>query len=267
MLEIENVSFYYSDLKAIDNLSLTIHKGSFVAIVGRNGCGKSTLAKLMNAIFLPNEGKIFVDGLDTVENPLAVKRKVGMVFQNPDNQIVALTVEEDVAFGLENIGYPSEKMQSRIDWALDVVGLGGFQKRSTDSLSGGQKQRLAIAGIFALNPDYIVLDEPTSMLDPEGRNEVLNVVKDLRNSKTIIYITHNLDEILSADMVVVMDDGKIVTHGAPLEILLDDEIKKHGLLPPELLTIQQCLIKKGFIDRYYLTFEELNKNIKTGARR
>ena len=264
MLKIENVSFYYDKIQALKNINLEIEKGEFIAIAGRNGCGKSTLAKLMNGIFSPSSGKVLVDGIDTSKEPLKVKRKVGMVFQNPDNQIVALTVEEDVAFGLENIGYPSEKMQERIDWALEVVGLQGFQKKSTDSLSGGQKQRLAIAGIFALNPDYIVLDEPTSMLDPQGRNEILKIVEKLRKTKTIIYITHHLDEIISADRMIVMDNGRIMIEGKPVEILTKAHIKKYGLIKPELLTTQECLIKKGYLDRFYSTYEEIEKNIKWG---
>ncbi len=266
MLKIDNLSFSYGNLKALNSLNLVIEKGQFVAIIGRNGCGKSTLAKLMNAIYLPGEGDVVVDSINTKDDNLKIKRKVGMVFQNPDNQIVALTVEEDVAFGLENIGYPSDKMQERIDWALDTVGLSGFQKRSTDSLSGGQKQRLAIAGIFALNPDYIILDEPTSMLDPEGREEILKVVNDLRKSKTIIYITHNLDEVVSADTVFVMDGGKIVMKGKPLELFLNKNIEKHGLVIPEILSVQKCLMEHKIIDRFYLTREELEKNIKTGDK-
>ncbi len=264
MLSIEQVSFYYNKIRALNEISLNIKKGEFVAITGRNGCGKSTLAKLMNGILYPSKGRVKVDGIDTLEEPLKVKRKVGMVFQNPDNQIVALTVEEDVAFGLENIGYPTEKMQERIDWALEVVGLEGFQKRSTDSLSGGQKQRLAIAGIFALNPDYIVLDEPTSMLDPEGRNGVLKIVNKLKKSKTIIYITHNLEEIISADRMIVMDNGSIVIDDIPINILMKKDIKKYGLLTPEFLTTQKCLIEKGYLDKFYSTYEEVEKNIRLG---
>jgi energy-coupling factor transport system ATP-binding protein len=264
MIEIKNVYFNYGEIKALEDLNLEINKGEFIGILGRNGCGKSTLAKLIDAIEVPSKGEIYVDGLLTSEDSLKIKRKVGMVFQNPDNQIVALTVEEDVAFGLENIGYPTEKMQERIDWALEAVGLQGFQKRSTDSLSGGQKQRLAIAGIIALNPDYIVLDEPTSMLDPEGREELLRVIKSLRNTKTIIYITHNLEEIITADKVYVMDSGKVAMEGKPLDILMDKEIESHGLLLPEFISYQKCLIENNFLDRIYSSYEEIEKNIKLG---
>jgi energy-coupling factor transport system ATP-binding protein len=264
MIKIENLYFNYENIEALKNLNLEIKKGEFIGIVGRNGCGKSTLAKLIDAIEFPSEGKIYIDDILTSEDSLKVKRKVGMVFQNPDNQIVALTVEEDVAFGLENIGYPTEKMQERIDWALEAVGLQGFQKRSTDSLSGGQKQRLAIAGIIALNPDYIILDEPTSMLDPEGREELLRVVKSLRKTKTIIYITHNLEEIITADKVYVMDDGEVVMEGKPLDVLMDERIRNHGLLLPEFISYQKCLIENNLLDRIYSSYEELEKNIKLG---
>ena len=216
---INNATFGYKATKGnttivLDNINLSIDKGDFVAILGKNGCGKSTLAKHMNGIIVPNSGKVTVDGLDSSEesNAYEIRKKVGLVFQNPDNQIVASVVEEDVAFGPENLGVEPSEIRKRVDEALKIVGMDDYKKSSTYKLSGGQKQRVAIAGVLAMNSDCIVLDEPTSMLDPVGRAEVINTIIKLNKEKntTIILITHYMEEALLASKVVIMDEGKII---------------------------------------------------------
>ena len=223
-IEIRHLAYSYPDEQAnehvvFQDLSLDIEQGSFVAVLGHNGCGKSTLAKHLNAILLPEGGTVTVYGLDTKqeENLLAIRQQVGMVFQNPDNQIVSNVVEEDVAFAPENLGVPSEEIRRRVDEALEAVGMAAYKKHAPHLLSGGQKQRVAIAGVLAMRPKTIVLDEPTAMLDPQGRQEVVSIVEKLSREQniTVILITHHMDEAICADRVIAMDDGKIIADGAP----------------------------------------------------
>ncbi|MBO4391861.1 MAG: energy-coupling factor transporter ATPase [Clostridia bacterium] len=220
LIEFQNVSFRYTEGRRdiLKNLSLSVEAGDFVAVLGHNGSGKSTLAKHINAILLPTEGKVTVAGLDTsVEDNLpAIRRTAGMVFQNPDNQIIATMVEEDVAFALENLGVPHDEMVKRVDEALDSVGMLEFKKYATTKLSGGQKQRIAIAGVTAMRPDIIVFDEPTAMLDPQGREDVINIAKKLNEQGiTVIYITHYMEEAAQAKRIVVLNDGEILLDGTP----------------------------------------------------
>ncbi len=220
LIEFQNVCFRYTEGRRdiLKNLSLSVEAGDFVAVLGHNGSGKSTLAKHINAILLPTEGKVTVAGLDTsVEDNLpAIRRTAGMVFQNPDNQIIATMVEEDVAFALENLGVPHDEMVKRVDEALDSVGMLEFKKYATTKLSGGQKQRIAIAGVTAMRPDIIVFDEPTAMLDPQGREDVINIAKKLNEQGiTVIYITHYMEEAAQAKRIVVLNDGEILLDGTP----------------------------------------------------
>ena len=218
-ISVENLSFHYSESREIlKNVSIDIEEGDFVAILGHNGSGKSTLAKHFNAILLPSEGRVLVDGLDTSkdENISKIRRTVGMVFQNPDNQIIATVVEEDVAFALENLGVPRDEMIKRVDEALDTVGMLKYKKHSTTQLSGGQKQRIAIAGVLAMQPKIIVLDEPTAMLDPQGREDVVETVKRLNEQGiTVIYITHYMEEAAQSKRVIVLNEGEILIDGTP----------------------------------------------------
>ena len=235
----------------LDGVSLEIEEGSFVAVLGHNGCGKSTLAKHMNAVLLPVGGKVWVDGMDTSDEDLLleVRRRVGMVFQNPDNQIVANVVEEDVAFGPENLGVPTEDIQRRVAAALKAVGMEDFTLHAPHHLSGGQKQRIAIAGIIAMEPACIVLDESTAMLDPLGRREVLDTVRKLNREKgiTIVLITHHMDEAAMADRVVVMDSGSVVMDGAPKEVLVRvEELRAIGLAAPHTVELLHGLRQDGF---------------------
>ena len=234
----------------LDRISLTIEPGSFVAILGHNGSGKSTLAKHFNAILLPSGGKVWVSGLDTADEArlLDIRRQVGMVFQNPDNQIVASVVEEDVAFGPENLGVPPQEIRRRVDAALSTVGMEGYATRAPHLLSGGQKQRVAIAGVIAMEPACIVLDEATAMLDPVGRREVLSTVKKLNREKgiTVVLITHHMDEAAQADRLVVMHDGRIVRDGPPAQVFQDvDGLRALGLEVPESVALMYELRKSG----------------------
>ena len=222
----------------LDRISLTIEPGSFVAILGHNGSGKSTLAKHFNAILLPTDGKVYVDGMDTAdeERLLDIRRRVGMVFQNPDNQIVASVVEEDVAFAPENLGVPPEEIRRRVDDALKAVGMYEYREHAPHLLSGGQKQRIAIAGVIAMQPRCIVLDEPTAMLDPIGRSEVLKTIKELNRASgvTVVLITHHMDEAAQADRLVVMAKGRVVADGTPKDVFQRvEELKAVGLTVPE----------------------------------
>lgn len=251
IIEIENVKFKYdkeSDY-AVDGVSLNVKKGEFTAIIGRNGSGKSTLAKLINSILLPTEGKIFVKGMDTSDDSKLwdIRQTAGMVFQNPDNQLVATIVEEDIAFGPENQGVEPAEIRKRVDDALNAVGMYEYRKRPPHLLSGGQKQRIAIAGILALNSDCIILDEPTAMLDPSGRTEVMETLRKLhKQGKTILLITHYMDEAVQTDRVVIMDKGNIKLDGTPKEVFRNvDEIKKFGLDVPQVTELAQELIKEG----------------------
>ena len=234
----------------LDGIDLTIEPGSFVAILGHNGSGKSTLAKHFNAILLPSGGKVWVSGLDTADEArlLDIRRQVGMVFQNPDNQIVASVVEEDVAFGPENLGVPPQEIRRRVDAALSTVGMEGYATRAPHLLSGGQKQRVAIAGVIAMEPACIVLDEATAMLDPVGRREVLSTVKKLNREKgiTVVLITHHMDEAAQADRIVVMHDGRIVRDGPPARVFQDVEgLRALGLEVPETVGLMYELRQAG----------------------
>ena len=236
---------------ALDGVDLTIEAGSFVVILGHNGSGKSTLAKHFNAVLLPSGGQVLVDGLDSSleENLLEVRRRVGMVFQNPDNQIVANVVEEDVAFGPENLGVPSQEIRQRVDSALKAVGMEKFALHAPHMLSGGQKQRIAIAGVIAMEPKCIVLDESTAMLDPSGRQEVLDTITKLNREKgiTVVLITHHMNEAAYADRVVVMDHGKVAMDGTPSEILTRvDALRNLGLTAPQTVLLLDGLRRSGW---------------------
>ena len=238
-------------VQALRGVDLTIEQGSFVVILGHNGSGKSTLAKHMNAVLLPEGGRVWVSGMDTSDEALLleIRRRVGMVFQNPDNQIVANVVEEDVAFGPENLGVPTEEIQKRVAAALKAVGMEEFTLHAPHHLSGGQKQRVAIAGIIAMEPACIVLDEATAMLDPLGRREVLDTVKRLNCEKgiTIVLITHHMDEAAMSGRVVVMNDGKVVMDGTPEEVLVRvEELRAIGLAAPHTVELLHGLRQDGF---------------------
>lgn len=265
IISAENLSFYYSDpaveeegegecrVDVFDGLNVSVEKGSFTVILGHNGCGKSTLAKHMNAILLPCGGKMYSAGIDTAdENRLfEIRRHVGMVFQNPDNQIVASVVEEDVAFALENMGVPQAEMRKRVDDALKAVGMYEYREHSPSQLSGGQKQRIAIAGIIAMRPDCIVLDEPTAMLDPAGRSEVMKTIRRLNRESgiTVVLITHYMDEAAQADRVIVMDKGKIILDNTPSEVFSHVELlRKVGLDVPQATQLMFMMNKAGFSD-------------------
>ena len=244
LIEFQNVSFSYGTdegeerVDVIENLNLNIEKGSFTAVLGHNGSGKSTLAKLTNGILFPQQGKVLVDGSETKpdDSIFDIRKKVGMVFQNPDNQIVASIVEEDVAFGVENLGVPPQECRRRVDEAMKTVGIYEQRLKATHKLSGGQKQRVAVAGIIAMKPECIVLDEPTAMLDPSGRAEVLETIKKLNKEDgiTVVLITHYMDEAVQADRVVVMDGGQIVMDDTPQNVFAKvDEVKSYGLDVPQ----------------------------------
>lgn len=235
---------------AVDHLSFQVNKGEFVAILGHNGSGKSTLAKHINAILLPGEGAVYVDGIDTSDKKMLweVRQRAGMVFQNPDNQIVQNVVEEDVGFGPENLGVPTEEIWERVEDSLKKVGMLRNRKESPNNLSGGQKQRVAIAGVLAMKPKCIVFDESTAMLDPVGRREVLKAVKEINKKEdiTILWITHYMDEVTEADRVLVMNEGKLVMAGTPKEIFArTDELKSYHLDVPQVTELASELRKKG----------------------
>ena len=246
-ISVQNVTFQYesqddsdtvSKKQVLNDISLTIKKGEFVAILGHNGSGKSTIAKHLNAMLLPSSGKVYIDGMDTADEKLTydIRRKVGLVLQNPDNQLVASIVEEDVAFGPENLGIPSEEIRERVDEALKAVDMYDYRLHAPHKLSGGQKQRIAIAGIIAMKPDCIVLDEPTAMLDPKGRQEVMDTILKLNreNGITIVMITHYMEEAVLADKVFVIDNGRMLTSGVPREVFSQVELlKKHRLDVPQ----------------------------------
>lgn len=237
--------------QVFDGLSLEIEKGSFTAILGHNGCGKSTLAKHFNAILLPCGGKVYVDGLDTSDekNLFNVRKKAGMVFQNPDNQIVAAIVEDEVAFAPENLGVEPAEIRKRVDECLKTVGMAKYARSSSAGLSGGQKQRLAIASILAMQPEYIILDEPTAMLDPQGRKEVISTIKMLNREKsmTVVLITHYMDEAVQADRVIVMNKGKIIMDNTPKKVFSHvDELKSLGLDVPQVTELVHLLKQNGF---------------------
>lgn len=236
--------------RAIDHVNLEIEEGSFVAVLGHNGSGKSTLAKQINGILLPTEGTVWVSGMDTTDEERLwdVRKTAGMVFQNPDNQIIGNVVEEDVGFGPENIGVPTEEIWKRVDRSLQAVGMTMYRKKSPNRLSGGQKQRVAIAGVMAMKPKCIVLDEPTAMLDPNGRREVIRTVRALNQAEgiTVILITHYMEEVIDADRVIVMDDGRIVMDGTPREIFSQVEtLNRYRLDVPQVTELAWELKKRG----------------------
>ena len=236
--------------RAIDGVDIDVPQGSFVASLGHNGSGKSTLAKHMNAILVPTGGTMWVDGRDTKDpNELwNIRQSAGMVFQNPDNQIIGTVVEEEVGFGPENLGVPTDEIWKRVENSLRAVGMLERRKDSPNKLSGGQKQRVAIAGVIAMEPKCIVLDEPTAMLDPNGRKEVIEAVEQLRKEKnvTVILITHYMEEVIDADQVFVMDEGHVVMHGTPKEIFSRvDELKKYRMDVPQVTMLADALIQKG----------------------
>ena len=255
ILKTENLTFRYTTAEGaaptvLDGLTLSVRRGEFVAVLGHNGSGKSTLAKHFNAILLPSGGKAYVDGMDTCDENLLldIRRRVGMVFQNPDNQIVASVVEEDVAFGPENLGVPSEEIRARVDSALAAVGMTEYARHAPHLLSGGQKQRVAIAGVLAMRPECIVLDEPPAMLDPAGRREVLDTVKRLNREQgiTVVLITHHMDEAAQADRLIVMHDGHIMADDSPEQVFQNvDGLRSLGLEVPEPVALLYELRQAG----------------------
>ncbi|MBP3938146.1 MAG: energy-coupling factor transporter ATPase [Clostridia bacterium] len=260
IIKFDNVSFAYKAIAdddemaataVVDGFSLDVPEGQFLAVLGHNGCGKSTIAKLMNGILVPDSGKVTVDGMSTSDDEkiIDIRRTVGMVFQNPDNQIVATIVEDDVAFGPENLGVPPEEIRKRVDDALEAVGMYEFRGREPHRLSGGQKQRVAIAGVIAMNTKCVVMDEPTAMLDPHGRQEVMDAIRMLNKERgiTVVLITHYMDEAVKADRVVVMDKGKIVLDGEPRMVFKNvEKLKALGLDVPQATELAYRLRKSGF---------------------
>lgn len=274
-VKFENVKFSYrEDGKdpALNGVTLCIEEGQFVAVLGMNGSGKSTLAKLINALLIPFSGKVEVFGMDTSDEKktFEIRKNAGMVFQNPDNQTVASIVEDDVAFGPENIGVPREEIGKRIDFALDAVGMQEFRKSTPARLSGGQKQRIAIAGVLAILPKIMILDESTAMLDPRGRREVMDVVRRLNREKrmTVILITHFMDEALQADRAIVMHRGEVVMDGAPEEIFArSDELETYNLTLPRAAYVCKKLQEAGMPVRNAFTAEELAEGICESLRK
>ena len=253
-IELIGVSYSYrvgegQTVLALRNVSFSAERGEFVALTGMNGSGKSTLAKLLNGLFVPSAGDVLIEGINTrdEERTFDVRRKAGMVFQNPDNQMVATVIEDDVAFGPENVGIPREEIVERVDWALAAVGMNEFRTCSASKLSGGQKQRVAIAGVLAMKPDIIIFDESTSMLDPEGRAEIMDVAKKLNDSGiTVISITHNMDEAAQADRVIVLRKGRVALDGTPAEVFASPEVEACGLALPPATEIARMLTERGF---------------------
>ncbi|WP_293719186.1 energy-coupling factor transporter ATPase [uncultured Phascolarctobacterium sp.] len=272
IIEVKNLTHIYTDsenkeIKALDGINLEIRQGEFVAVIGANGSGKSTLARHFNALQRPSEGACLIEGMDTTveENLWNIRQHVGMVFQNPDNQIVAAIVEEDVAFGPENIGVPTAEIRTRVDAALAAVGMSDYARHAPHLLSGGQKQRVAIAGVLALEPKCIVLDEPTAMLDPQGRKEIVTTVKKLNREKgiTVVYITHYMEEALQADRIIVMGEGKIQMQGTPKEVFSHvRELYTLGLEAPLAAKVADDLRQSGLgLQQGIITNEELAESI------
>ena len=269
LIEIQNVSYAYEDaaVKALNNVSLTINDGEFVAVVGHNGSGKSTLAKHLNALLLPTEGKVLVDGMDTADeaDTLSIRQRVGMVFQNPDNQLVTTIVEEDVAFGPENIGVPGNEIRARVDRALAAVGMEKYAHSAPNMLSGGQKQRIAIAGMLAMQPKVLVLDEATAMLDPKGRRDIIDLVTKLHkeNGITVVMITQYMEEVIGADRVAVMSGGELILEGTPKEVFSQDELlHKHRLDVPVMQQLANRLNAHGAnLPKSILSVEEMAQAI------
>ena len=271
MIEVKHVTFEYTDedvtFTVLKDLSLTIEEGSFTVILGHNGSGKSSLAKLMNGLYKPTSGEVIVDGIGTLDEKteIEVKRRVGLVFQNPDNQLVASIVEEDVAFGPENLGVPPFEIRERVDTALKAVDMYDYRESAPHHLSGGQKQRIAIAGIIAMEPKYIVLDEPTAMLDPKGRAEIISTIHKLNREHgiTVVLITHFMEEAENADRVIVLNDGEIVADNTPKEIFSDVELLKSvGLSVPQTTELLYRLNQNGFgVKTSALSIEEAANEI------
>lgn len=264
IIEIKNLSFQYegSSKKVLKNLNIDIKEGEFICVLGHNGSGKSTLAKLINAQYIPTEGDILVGNMNTKDddNLWNIREMCGMVFQNPDNQLVATIVEEDVAFGPENLGVPREELRKRVDECLELVGMSEYKRHSPALLSGGQKQRIAIAGILAMNPKCLLMDEPTAMLDPQGRKDILDTVLNLREmGKTIIHITHYMEECVNADRIIVINEGNVVLEGTPREVFSNVvQMKEIGLDVPEPTEISYLLNKSNInVRRDVLTVDEL----------
>lgn len=267
MIKLENATYEYKsneeEFMALKGINLEIKKGEFLVVLGHNGSGKSTLAKLINALLLPTSGKVYVNGMDTTDEEKIwdIRRTAGMVFQNPDNQIVATIVEEDVAFGPENQGVEPKEIRERVDKALGIVEMTKYKKHAPHLLSGGQKQRIAIAGVLAMNPECIILDEPTAMLDPTGRSEVMETVRKLNKEqkKTIVHITHYMEEAVEADRIVVMEEGQIVMEGTPRQVFSQvDKMKELGLDVPQVTELAHELRKEGIdVPEDILTVEEL----------
>lgn len=277
VINTQNLEFAYTSVddegnevkgdNVINNVTLSIEKGSFVAVLGHNGSGKSTLAKHFNAILLPTGGKVYVCGMDTAEEErlFDIRSRVGMVFQNPDNQLVATIVEEDVAFALENLGVEPNEIRRRVDEALQAVGMYEYRNHSAHQLSGGQKQRVAVAGVIAMEPECIVMDEPTAMLDPKGRREVMETIKRLNKERgiTVVLITHYMDEAAKSDRIVVMDKGKLVLDGTPKDVFHNvEKIRKIGLDVPQATELGYLLNNNGYkIDDKILTEDEIVKAV------
>ena len=274
IIEFKNVTFRYDNdeegvilAPAVKDFSLSINEGEFIAILGHNGSGKSTLAKLANGLLLPESGTVLVDGMDTKdeEKDIEIKKTVGVVFQNPDNQIVATIVEEDVAFGPENLGIEPAEIRRRVDESLKIVGMYEYRKHGPHKLSGGQKQRVAIAGIIAMEPRCIILDEPTAMLDPEGRRDVMNAIKRLNRELgiTVVFITHYMEEACEADRIIVMDDSRLLLDGTPKEVFADtDKIRSIGLDVPQTCLLAKMLKNDGInLKNDLLSIDELVENI------
>ena len=260
IIKTENLTFSYDQLPAetptkivLRGLNIEIEKGTFVAVLGHNGSGKSTLAKHFNAILLPQGGHVYVSGIDTVNDEmlLEIRRRVGMVFQNPDNQIVASVVEEDVAFAPENLGCPPDEIRRRVNESLIIVGMYEYREHAPHLLSGGQKQRIAIAGVLAMEPECIVFDEPTAMLDPRGRESIVRIIRDLRDNHgvTVVLITHHMEEAIDADRIIVMRGGEVFMDGTPREIFCDvEKLRQTGLDVPETAALLYELRQDGFTD-------------------
>lgn len=264
-ISLDNVSYAYKagdeKIGGVRHVNLSIEEGSFVVILGKNGSGKSTLSKLINGFLVPDEGKVTVDGIDVADESqvFEIRQRVGMVFQNPDNQMVASIIEDDIAFGPENLGVPSEEIRRRVDWALDAVGMSEYRNHTPFKLSGGQKQRIAIAAILAMLPGAVIFDESTSMLDPAGRKEVLEVIKKLNrdNGMTVLLVTHYMDEAVDADKVVVMADGEIVGIGTPEEVFGNHSVIERANIDMPVATKVAYMLKDEFPLGAPLTDEEL----------
>ncbi|MBQ3331477.1 MAG: energy-coupling factor transporter ATPase [Ruminococcus sp.] len=275
-ISVQNVTFQYDTQKegrlVLDDVSFDVRQGEFVALLGHNGSGKSTIAKHLNAMLTPSSGKVYIDGMDTADEAVTydIRRKVGLVLQNPDNQLVASIVEEDVAFGPENLGVPADEIRTRVDEALKAVDMYEHRLKAPFKLSGGQKQRVAIAGVIAMKPDCIVLDEPTAMLDPKGRQEVLDTIWKLNreNGITVVMITHYMEEAVLADKVYVVDNGKMLISGKPREVFSQVELmKKHRLDVPQATELCHKLRACGVeIDELPLTTEECTSLLKEVLR-